>query len=463
MKRTKIVCTIGPASARVSTLVQMMKAGMNVCRLNFSHGSYADHTRLIRAIRAAAKKVGHPIAILQDLSGPKIRVGDLGEQGMKLVKGENVVLSCDLKPRKGTIPVQLLTLSRDLKPSDRVLFDDGLLEVEVQRIERKEIICRVVVPGLLKSHKGLNVPSAKLSVDTITPKDKKDLAFGMQQGVDIVSLSFVRSAADVRQLKRLIKRHLPKGATMPLVNAKIEMHQAVDAFDEILLEVDAVMVARGDLALEIDSAQVPVLQKTIIKKALDKNRAVIVATEMLGSMVNNPRPTRAEISDVANAVIDHTDATMLSGESATGKYPVQAVRTMAHIIEETEASSFDDYIFDPQRAVALPHHEELSAVSSLLARVSKISGILVMRSAAHLAPLIRRFRPELPIVVSTIDAAAARRLQLYWGVIPRVLPAKNEERTLRQLLAKARLCKKGSTVVVFEAAKNQMEVREITL
>lgn len=461
MKRTKIVCTIGPASSSVATLTKMMKAGMNVCRLNFSHGSYPDHARFIRSIRSAARTLGEPIAILQDLSGPKIRVGDLGESGMQLVKGSTIILSCAEKMKKGRIPVQLHTLYKDVHVGDHILFDDGLLEATVARVDRKEkeIICQVVIAGLLKSHKGLNVPSAKLSVATITEKDKKDLQFGLRQGVDIVSLSFVRTSADIKELKKLIKRWLPKGAPMPLVNAKIEMRQAVDGFDAILQEVDAVMVARGDLALEIDSAQVPVLQKTIIKKALERNRAVIVATEMLGSMVVNPRPTRAEISDVANAVIDHTDATMLSGESATGKYPVEAVKTMAHIIEETEKSSFDDYVVDP--SAVYPHHEEMSAVSSLLARVSSIRAICVSRSAVHLTSIIRRFRPELPIIVSTPDAAYARRLNLYWGVIPRVFTGKNEEQAITTFARKKKLCKKGDRLVIFSAEKKAIDVREL--
>lgn len=458
MKRTKIVCTIGPASNTVATLVKMIKAGMNVCRLNFSHGTYAEHLRLMRAVRAAAKKVGEPIALLQDLSGPKIRVGDLGD-GVKLVRGAAAIFSCDATPRKHTIPVQLLSLYKDVKKGDRILLDDGLLEVEVTRVHGKEIHTLVTVGGLLKSHKGLNVPSARLSVATITDKDKKDLQFGLKNGVDIVSLSFVRSAADVRQLRSLVKRWLPKGARMPLLVAKIEMHEATDDLDAIIESVDAVMVARGDLALEIDSAQVPIIQKTIIKKAIEQNRAVIVATEMLGSMVTNPRPTRAEISDVANAVIDHTDATMLSGESASGAYPVESVAIMRRIIEATENSAFDDYRFDVEHP--LPHHEELGAVSSLLARVASIDAILVEKSAAHLAPMIRRFRPELPVVVSALDPAHARQLTLYWGVIPRVFAGKNELRAMRTFLSVHKIVKKRASILVFSLSNGAPEVREM--
>ncbi len=458
MKRTKIVCTIGPASNTVATLTKMIRAGMNVCRLNFSHGTYAEHLRLMRAVRAAAKKVGVPVALLQDLSGPKIRVGELGN-GLMLTRGAAVVFSCDIKPRKNTIPVQLLSLYKDVKKGDRILLDDGLLEVEVTRVQGKEISATVCVGGLLKSHKGLNVPSARLSVDTITDKDKKDLQFGLKNGVDIVSLSFVRSAADVQQLRALVKRGLPKGARMPLLVAKIEMHEAVEDLDAIIESVDAVMVARGDLALEVDSAQVPIIQKTIIKKAIEQNRAVIVATEMLGSMVNNPRPTRAEISDVANAVIDHTDATMLSGESASGKYPVESVAIMRRIIEATENSVFDDYRLDVDHP--LPHHEELGAVSSLLARVTAIDAILVEKSAAHLAPMIRRYRPELPIIVSALDPAHARQLTLYWGVLPRVFAAKDEVRAMRAFLSKQKLVKTRASLLVFSLVDGAPEVREI--
>lgn len=460
MKRTKIVCTIGPSSSTTATLVKMIKAGMNVCRLNFSHGTYPQHLKLMRSVRAAAKKTGEPVALLQDLSGPKIRVGELGD-GVTLTRGATAVFSCDTKPRKNTIPVQLLSLYKDVKKGDRMLLDDGLLEVEVTHVKGKEITAVVRVGGLLKSHKGLNVPSARLSIDTITPKDKKDLQFGLKNGVDIVSLSFVRSAADVHQLRALVKRGLPKGARMPLLVAKIEMHEAVEDLDAIIESVDAVMVARGDLALEIDSAQVPIIQKTIIKKAIERNRAVIVATEMLGSMVTNPRPTRAEISDVANAVIDHTDATMLSGESASGKYPVEAVSIMGRIIAATEDSVFDDYVFDATHP--LPHHEELGAVSSLLARVTTISAIMVDKSAAHLAPMIRRFRPELPIIVSASDAAQARQLNLYWGVVPRVFPGKNESQVMQRFLRAHKLVKKGASVILFSLVQGAPEVREIKL
>ena len=444
----------------MSTLTRMISAGMNVCRLNFSHGSFADHQKLMKNIRAASKKTGVPIAILQDLAGPKIRVGELPGGEVELVSGSSVQLSCARTPGPKQIPVGLQTLYKDVRKGDRILLDDGLLEVEVQRVEKKDIIAKVIVGGVLKSNKGMNVPTARLSIATITDKDKEDLAFGLRNGVDIVSLSFVRSVKDVQALKTLVKRLLPKGKPFPLIVGKIEMREAVDDIDGILDAVDAVMIARGDLALQTTAAKVPVIQKTIIAKAMQQSKAVIVATEMLGSMVRNPRPTRAEISDVANAVIDHTDATMLSGESATGKYPVKSVQTMAAIITEAEASVFDDYTVD-MKAIVAQGDVELSAIASLLARVSQIDAILVTRAAAHLAPFVRRFRPEVLIVVSAMDAAHARRLQLYWGIVPQVFSLRSEERAMQKLLLAKKMIKAKQKAVVLDVVRGHIEVREV--
>ncbi len=463
MKRTKIVCTIGPASTKANTITRMVRAGMNVARLNFSHGTHAQHRALMRTIRGVAKKTGEPIAILQDLSGPKMRIGEVPDDGISLRKGASLVLSCSAKPSKGTVPLQVKTLYKDVRKGDHILLDDGLLELVVQRVDRKDIVTKVVVGGLLKSHKGVNVPGATLSVRTITQKDKEDLRFGLQQGVDIVSLSFIRSAKDVVQLRALIKRRLPKGKPWPLIVGKIEMKGAVDDIDAILQQVDAVMIARGDLALETKGAAVPVVQKKIAQKAIAANRAVIVATEMLGSMVSKPRPTRAEISDVANAVIDHTDATMLSGESATGKYPVEAVRTMAEIIIQTEQSVFDDYLPAVTRMQDFLHHDELAGLASLLARSSDVSALLVDRSAAHLSSHIRRFRPELPIVVNAHDSAHAQRLNLLWGVFPRVFALRTQIAAMRRFIRAKKLAKKGSVAVVFSLHKDQIEMKEVEL
>ncbi len=460
MKRTKIVCTIGPASGKPAVLVKMMKAGMNVCRLNFSHGTHPDHAKLVRMIRSSARKAKMPIAILQDLSGPKIRVGDMPEGGLKLTKGKIVVLSCDAKPRKDTIEVQYKSLYKDVKKGDQILLDDGIMELKVEKIKGKEISAKVVVGGKLKSHKGLNAPTAKLSVSTITPKDKKDLKFGLAQGVDIVSLSFVRSAKDIKQLRSLIKKWLPKGKRFPLVCAKVEMRGAIDDFDSILELVDIIMVARGDLALETEAAKVPVLQKTITQKAIDANRAVIVATEMLASMTERPRPTRAEISDVANAVIDHTDATMLSGESATGKYPVRTVATMASIISETEGSVFDDFSPSALDLIAKGHHKEVSGIASLIARTTDVSALLLTRAAAHFAPMVRRFRPELPIVVSAENKEHAQQLNMYWGIVPEVFPAKSEHAGMMKYIKSHKLARRGAQVVVFDVVDGHVEMRE---
>jgi len=342
-RRTNIVCTVGPSSSSPATLEKMMRAGMDMARLNFSHATHVDHKRLLRAIRSAAKKTKKQILILGDLQGPKIRLGVLPEAGVELPSGGRVLLTTATeKFIDGKIPVTYKKLHLDVKKGHRILIEDGIYELVVTRVLGRTIQTRVVNGGKVTSHKGMNFPDSTLKVSTITPKDKEDALFGIEQGVDWIALSFVTSSAPVKALKRLIKAYTPKGRSLARVIVKIEKHEAIDHFDEILATADGIMIARGDLGVEIDAEEVPIRQKEIIHACRHAGKPVIVATQMLDSMIRNPRPTRAEVSDVANAVFDCASAVMLSGESASGKYPVQAVKMMAKIVKEAEASCYDD-------------------------------------------------------------------------------------------------------------------------
>lgn len=432
-KRTRIVCTIGPSSSSIKTLIAMMKAGMNICRLNFSHGTYADHKKLIKNIRAAAKKTGTIITILQDLSGPKLRIGELPPDGIVLKKGAEVLLSSG--NTSGSIPVQYPYLERDVKVGEQILLDDGLLEMVVTAVYKKGLIAKVVVGGVLKSHKGFNLPNSKLSIASITQKDKKDVEFGLQQEVDIVALSFVRSATDIKQLRRIIVSHRP--SHKPLVIAKIEKQEALNNLEKIVAETDGVMVARGDLGVETMAADVPLQQKRIIAHCREAGKMVIVATEMLASMVSKPRPTRAEVSDVANAVIDHADAVMLSGESATGEYPVEAVTTMASIACETEKSTLDDIAVCDTLDVMHKTSRDAGAIMGLLSDRGDVHAIIISPEAKQFVSQISYFRPHVGVFVGCETYQEAAQAQVFWGTtaIPRV---QHTENLLKEIKKQAR-------------------------
>lgn len=461
-KKTKIVCTIGPACEKAATLVEMIKAGMNVARLNFSHGSYENHLLLIENIRAAAKKEKTYVAILQDLQGPKIRVGKLPEGGLEIKKDERVTLATDINEyREGIIPVQYKNLHKDVKSGDRILLDDGNLEVAVEKVMGQRIFCKVIIGGNLISHKGITVPTASLSTSALSKKDREDLVFGLKQGVDFVAISFVRRAKDIKELRALIKRHLPEGMPVPLIVAKIEKHEALVNLDEIISETDGVMVARGDLALETKASEVPIWQKRMIQKCLEAAKPVITATQMLDSMTRSPRPTRAEISDVANAVIDHTDATMLSQESAMGKYPVETVTTMAAIIKDTEASPLDDMVTLPKMDGSAPPVLAMSAAACEIARAVGAKAIFVMSRTGFTARAVSRHRPLMPIIAVTSNPATLKQLTLSWGVDPYPIDGFSEVKDAWNFLApvikKKYSLKKGDRLIAvsgLQAAKH---------
>ncbi|MBI4256467.1 pyruvate kinase [Candidatus Uhrbacteria bacterium] len=342
-RRTHIVCTIGPASEKPIMLKKMIRAGMDVARLNFSHATQMDHARLIRSIRVAAKKAKKHVPIIGDLQGSKVRLGKLPNTGVPLAQGASVTFTTATEAYAvGRLPVTYKSLHKDVKKGERVFIDDGMFELVVTRVMGRDILTKVVNGGRVTSFMGMNFPDSTLKISAITVKDKTDAVFGIKKGVDWIALSFVTSAAPLRTLRQLIKKHTPKGKPLARVIVKIEKQQAIEHFEEILNVTDGIMIARGDLGVEIDQEEVPIRQKELIHACRHANKPVIIATQMLDSMMYHLQPTRAEVSDVANAVFDCASAVMLSGESATGSYPLQAVKMMAKIVEEAEASCYDD-------------------------------------------------------------------------------------------------------------------------
>ncbi|WP_413163281.1 pyruvate kinase [Capilliphycus salinus ALCB114379] len=414
--RTKIVATIGPASQDPNILKQMALAGMNVARLNFSHGSYEDHAKTVKMLRDVSLELETPITLLQDLQGPKIRVGQLPDGAVELITGEYLTLvpvdEYDNQPN--TVSIDYPYLAEEAELGAQILLDDGLLELKIEDISGKAVKCKVIEGGLLKSRKGVNLPSLILQLPSMTEKDMQDLEFGLSQGIDWVSLSFVRRAEDVQNLKAFLKKH---GSEHIPVMAKIEKPQAVANLEAIMNECDGLMVARGDLGVEMSPERVPLLQKQIIKLCNQKGIPVITATQMLESMINNPRPTRAEASDVANAIIDGTDAVMLSGESAVGHFPVKAVEMLCKIASDVEPElKFINY--PPAES------DETHALSEALNTIDKIlplKCIVAYTSTGYTAELAAAERPKAPVIAFTPDEITYHRLNLVWGVQPILL------------------------------------------
>ncbi len=427
--RTKIVATIGPACNSPEMLRQMLLAGMNVARLNFSHGSYEDHGRVIKSLRSLSEELDLPLTILQDLQGPKIRVGELPPEGIELKEGASLTLVplSEYKGQENTVGIDYPYVAEEAEPGTQVLLADGLLELKVEQVKGKEVICQVVEGGLLTSHKGVNFPTLNLRLPSMTEKDKKDLEFGLDQGVDIISLSFVRKPEDIQELKAFIAQ---RGAKVPVL-AKIEKPQAVEKIEAIVDECDAIMVARGDLGVEIRPQKVPKIQKQIIRLCNQKGVPVITATQMLESMVHNPRPTRAEASDVANAIIDGTDAVMLSEEAAVGDFPVQAVKMLAAIATDVEPEI--NFINYPPRRRDKSH--ALAEALNVVDKVLDLQCIVAFTETGHSAKLAAAERPRVPVVALTPHQSVYHRLNLVWGVRP-ILFAYDEHPSLEKLMAK---------------------------
>lgn len=456
MKRTKIVCTIGPASDKKPLIKKMIKAGMNVARFNFSHNVHAYHLKVMNTVRAAAKELGEPVAILQDLQGPRIRLGDLPEAGVNLRNKSTVVLTTAGAIDGKKIQVTYKKMHEDVKPGERILISDGLIELRIKSVKKNDIICAVINGGKVFSHKGINLPDTNVRVPALSEKDQEDLLFGVKNDVDFVALSFVRTARDVVQLKKLIqadeKKFRIKEKTPIKIIAKIERREAIANIDEIIAVVDGIMVARGDLGIEMPAEEVPLLQKMLIDKCLHAAKPVIVATQMLDSMINNPRPTRAEVSDVANAVIDHADAVMLSGETAGGKFPVEAVAYMAKICENTETSAYDDLVLQEKVNQIEPLNEAVGRVAKSLVEHAKVKFILVASLSGYSGRIVSRYRPEVQIFVACNDSRVQRQLNLSWGVRPFVLPiCRSREELLvkaEKFLHKKKMIKRGEEIVV---------------
>jgi pyruvate kinase len=416
--RTKIVCTIGPASREPEMLANLIAAGMDVARLNFSHGEQAFHAENIARIRAASAAAGKPVAILGDLQGPKLRVGMMQEGGVPIAEGETLVLTTEhITGGPGRVPIQYELLPEVVEPGDRILIDDGLLELVVTAVAGREITTRVVTGGVLNSNKGLNLPRAALSIPAITEKDREDLAFAVEQGLDWIALSFVRTAEEVLDLKGYIRTLSAFGHQTPVM-AKIEKPEAIQNIDAIIAAADGIMVARGDLGIEMPPEDVPMLQKMIITKCNAQGKPVVTATQMLDSMIRNPRPTRAEASDVANAILDGSDAIMLSGETASGKYPLEAVRTMARItavVEQEQCAKCAGRLdAEPGRTFA----EAVAHASVETAIDLSAAAIVAPSMSGHTARTISKFRPPCPIVAVTPSPFVQRELCIFWGVYP---------------------------------------------
>jgi pyruvate kinase len=410
--RTKIVATIGPASDSPEKIKAMMLAGMSVARLNFSHGSYEDHAQRIQQLRAISEELELPLTLLQDLQGPKIRVGDLPDEGMELLPDAALTLVPleEFSGQPNTVAIDYPYVAEEAEPGTQVLLDDGLLELEVKEIQGNAVVCRVVTGGILKSHKGVNFPTLNLRLPSMTEKDKQDLEFGVEQEVDIISLSFVRRAEDVQELKALLRE---KGADIPVL-AKLEKPQAIANLEAIVNECDAIMVARGDLGVEMSPERVPLIQKRIIRMCNQKGIPVITATQMLDSMIRNPRPTRAEVSDVANAIMDGTDAVMLSGESAVGDYPVESVQMLARIATDVEPEA--EYINYPPPEISDPH--AISEALNAIDQVIDLRCIVTFTETGHSAKLAAAERPSVHVVAVTANYQVYHRLNLAWGVKP---------------------------------------------
>ena len=446
-RRTKIVATIGPATQSEEIITDLIKAGVTTFRLNFSHGDHKDHQERIKTIRKVSENLDLDIGILQDLQGPKIRLGRFKDGPVKVKKGDKFSLtSNEVECTKSIANVTYNKLAEEVTSGKRILLDDGKIEMIVEKVDigNNLLECKVTVGGVLSNNKGVNFPDVQLSVKALTDKDIEDLEFGLTAGVDWIALSFVRNPSDINEIKNIINN---SGHSIPVV-AKIEKFEAIDQIDSILPLCDGVMVARGDLGVEMPAEEVPLLQKELIRKANTLGIPIITATQMLDSMASNPRPTRAEVSDVANAILDGTDAVMLSNETAVGDYPVEAVETMATIARRIER----DY---PLKAIEshLPSTipNAISAAVSNIARQLDAGAIIPLTKSGSTARNVSKFRPPTPILATTTERSVARRLQLVWGVTP--LLVKNDDRTAKtfsiamQIAQELGILKQGDLVV----------------
>ncbi len=440
IKRTKIICTLGPACADIDVLTKMVDAGMDIARLNFSHGDYAAHAAYMKQIRSLETAFDRPLSVMADLMGPRIRVGVL-EAPLEVAKGDMVIFTAHVPKSKSKnpifVPISTSWLAAEVKPGEPMLIGDGMVECIVTATDRDAIITKVVRGGTIISGRGINLPRSFLDTISFTEKDKLDCKFALKSGVDMIALSFVRSAVDIIELREFIKKYTPRQnvqknnlggqangvAPLPLIIAKIEHRDAIKQFTQILNAADGIMIARGDLGIEMPAEEVPLIQKRIIAQCVEAAKPVIVATQLLQSMTHEPRPTRAEISDVANAVIDHTDAVMLSEETAVGAYPSEAVDIMVRTIKETEGSKYDDVLLSPEMLRKRANIQKyVTRLVPLLTATPAVKAIVITSGSILMARVVSSLRPELPIILMTPTLGLARSASLSWGVHALLLP-----------------------------------------
>lgn len=447
LRKTKIVATLGSATNTEKDIESVIKAGVNVARINFSHGTHEEHRSRLQLTRKVSEKLSLPVAILQDLSGPKIRIGDFETETVTLKDGQEIILTQEqITGTAERVSVTYPKLHKEVEPGNMIFLDDGKLKLEVKKITGDDIHCHVLSGGTIRGRRGVNIPDANLSISSLTDKDKEDFKFGLQEDVDFMALSFVRSAADVKELRRLL------GARPIGIISKIETKFAVENIDEIIEESQGIMVARGDLAVEIPNEDVPIVQKEIIKKCTEAGKPVITATQMLDSMIGSPVPTRAEVGDVANAILDGTDAVMLSGETAIGQYPAQTVETMARIASRTEQSAV--YIEAPSRYKKVSSNIT-DAVSSAVVKTAYNVGaaaIVAFTESGFTARKVSRYKPEQPIIVLTPRPDSFQRSLLSFGCYPKIIHRvsriDNAIEIARESLLETKPAKRGDTFII---------------
>lgn len=465
-RRTKIVATIGPATDTVKSVDELIKSGVNVFRLNMSHGDHVYHSRVFKRIRRCAKKSDNIVAILMDLCGPKIRIGQFENNSITLKRNTRVVISCGGgEGREGLIVSQYKQLYRDVKTGERILLDDGNMECRVENVEGKDIHCRVVYGGILKNNKGMNLPDSIISAASFTAKDKKDVQLAMELDADFVALSFVRTAKDIQDLKKYMQK---TNRELPIV-AKIEKPEAVKNIDDIIDVAYGIMIARGDLGIELPAEEVPLIQKELINKARAKNCPVIVATQMMESMIINARPTRAEVGDVANAAMSSADAVMLSAETAAGKYPVKAVRMMDKILREIERYQWGKERFGDimdRGSEPTSSRRAIAHAANTLAKELKLQGILVPTRSGNTAAVLSSCRPSSPLLGISAYNTTCRKLALHWGIIP-FLTKKEKVRDWKilsqEISERCQLSKTGNKVLLVSGFNEDESLNEPVL
>lgn len=451
MRKTKIVCTLGPSTENEDVLKQMMIEGMNVARCNFSHGTYDDHKRRMDMVKKLRKEVGEPVAILLDTKGPEVRVRNFKEGKVALEEGQLFTLTADdVEGTKDIVSVTYNRLYEDLEVGMRVLIDDGLIEMKVEKVDKNNIVCRVINGGVVSNHKGVNVPEVDLSMPYISDKDREDILFGIEQDVDFIAASFVQKKEDILQLRKLLEKN---GGEDIRIISKIENAQGVANIDDIIEVSDGIMVARGDMGVEIPYEEVPVIQKKIIKKVYRAGKQVITATQMLESMIKNPRPTRAETTDIANAVYDGTSAIMLSGETAAGAYPVEAVKTMVRIAERTEQDvDYCKRFFQYERNANPDITDAICHATCTTALDLNARAIVTVTKSGRSARMISRYRPNSEIISCATTEKVCRQLSLTWGVVPVLIKEEKEVFNLFdkaiQAAMKMKLLEKGDLTVI---------------